>query len=114
MKNFMAIHVIHDDDAAQAYKAHFKQMYSDKLTHGEWAQNTVGEFATAVQVWQGSNSNFYCTHFRADSEDDVYKQIEAWGMQKFFTSMVIDKDRFTSALIPEDEKVDRSYFKDLR
>ena len=51
MKNFMAIHVIHDDDAAQAYKAHFKQMYSDKLTHGEWAKNTVGEFATAVQVW---------------------------------------------------------------
>ena len=79
----MAIHDVHDDDAAQAYKAHFKQMYSDKLTHGEWAQNTVGEFATAVQVWQGSNSNFYCTHFRADSEDDVYKQLKHGKCRSF-------------------------------
>ena len=113
MKNFMAIHDVHDDDdAAQAYKAHFKQMYSDQLTHSEWAKNTIGEFATAVQVWQGNNSNFYCTHFQADSEENVYKQIEAWGMQKCFASMVIQTDRFTSALMPKDEKVDFTYFKD--
>jgi len=111
MKNFMAIHDVHDDEAALAYKAHFKKMYHDKLTHGEWAKNTVGEFATAVQVWQGQNSNFYCTHFQAESENDVYKQIEAWEMPKFFTSMVIETERFTSALMPEHEQVDLSYFK---
>ena len=76
----MAIHDVHDDKAAEAYKSYFREMYADTVTHGEWAKTTVGEFATAIQVWQGSNSNFYCTHFQAVSEDHVYKQLDAWGM----------------------------------
>jgi len=112
MKNFMAIHDTHDDATAQAYKAYFKGMYPDKMTHGELAKSTIGEFATAVQVWQGSNSDFYCTHFEAESEDHVYKQLDAWGMPRFFTSMVIETERFTSALLPEDQEVDVSYFED--
>jgi hypothetical protein len=112
MKNFMAIHDTYDDAAAQAYKAYFREMYPDKMTHGEWAKSTVGEFATAVQVWQGSRSDFYCTHFTAESEDHVYKQLEAWGMPRFFSSMVIETERFTSALLPEDQEIDSSYFED--
>ena len=73
MKNFMAIHEAHDDEAALAYKTYFNDLYPEKMTHGEWAKTTVGEFATGLQVWQGK-SNFYCTHFQADSEEDVFKR----------------------------------------
>ena len=111
MKNFMAIHEAHDDEAALAYKTYFNDLYPEKMTHGEWAKTTVGEFATGLQVWQGK-SNFYCTHFQAYSEEDVFKQLDAWGMPRFFTSMVIETDRFTSAFLPEDQEIDLSYFKD--
>ena len=111
IKNFMVIHDVHDDEAAEAYKSYFREMHADTVTHGEWAKTTVGEFATAIQVWQGSNSNFYCTHFRAVSEDHVYKQLDAWGMDRFFSSMVMETERFTSALLPKDEEIDKSYFK---
>lgn len=112
MKNFMAIHDAHDEEAAQAYKLYFTDMYPDKMTQGDWAKSTIGEFATAIQVWQGSKSDFYCTHFQAESEEHVYQQLDAWGMGRFFTSMVIETDRFTSALLPKDELVDTSYFND--
>ena len=96
----MAIHDANDEEAAQAYKLYFKKTYTNKITNGEWAKSSVGEFATALQVWQGNKSNFYCTHFKANNEEDVYKQLEAWCVTKFFTSMVIETDRFTSALLP--------------
>ena len=60
IKNFMAIHDVHDDEAAEAYKSYFRETFADVVTHGEWAKTTVGEFATVIQVWQGSKSNFYC------------------------------------------------------
>ena len=84
IKNFMLIHDVHGDEAAEAYKSYLREMYADKVTYGEWAKITVGEFATTIQVWQGSNSNFYCTNFQAFSEDHVYKQLGAWGMDLFF------------------------------
>ena len=111
IKNFMAIHDVHNDEAAKAYKSYFRETYADVVTHGEWAKTTVGEFATVIQVWQGSKSNFYCTHFQAISEDHVYKQLDAWGMDRFFNSMVMETERFTSALLPEDEEIDKTYFK---
>ena len=63
LKNYMAIHDVRDDEDARAYKSYFREMYADTVTHGEWPKTTLGEFATAIQVWHGSNSNFYCTHF---------------------------------------------------
>jgi len=35
MKNFMAIHDAHDEEAAQAYKLYFTDMYPDKMTPGD-------------------------------------------------------------------------------
>ena len=107
----MAIHDGHDDEAAKAYKSYFREMYAGTVTHGEWAKTTVVEFATAIKVWQGSNSNFYCTYFQAVSEDHVYKQLGAWGVDRFFNSMVMETDRFTSAVLPKDEEIDKTYFR---
>ena len=101
LKNYMAIHDVRDDEAARAYTSYFREMYANTVAHGEWTKNTSAEFATAIQVWQGSNSNFYCTHFQAVSEDHVYKQLDAWGMDHFFNSMVMETNRFTSALLPK-------------
>ena len=114
MKNFMAIHDAHSDAAREEYKSYFKNIYSSETTHGEWAKSSVGEFATAHQVWMGAESDFFCTHFLATSKDNVFKQIELWGMSKFFTTMVIETDRFTSALMPPDQRIDQSYFNDWR
>ena len=108
----MAIHSVHSDEAHQQYKDYFKNMYSENLTHGEWAETTKGEFATAIQVWQGMKSDFYCTHFVAENEEQVYKQMEVWGMSKFFSSIVFETERYTSALLPADQNVDQSYFKE--
>ena len=108
----MAIHDVRDDEDARAYKSYFREMYADTVTHGEWPKTTLGEFATAIQVWHGSNSNFYCTHFQAVSEDHDYKQPGAWGMDRFFNSMVIETESFTSALLPEDEEIDKTYFRE--
>ena len=110
MKNFIAIHSVHSDEAAEQYKEYFKTVYSEDLTHGEWAATVEGEFATAMQVWQGMKSDFYCTHFLAENEEQVYKQIEAWGMTEFFSSIVFETERFTSAFMPADQKVDQHYF----
>ena len=48
IKNFMAIHDVHDDEAAEAYKSYFRETFADVVTHGEWAKTTVGEFATVI------------------------------------------------------------------
>ena len=34
IKNFMPIHDVHDDEAANAYKSYFTEMYADIVTHG--------------------------------------------------------------------------------
>ena len=33
IKNFMAIHDVHDDEAAEAYKSYFREMHADTVTH---------------------------------------------------------------------------------
>lgn len=110
MKNFMAIHSVHSDEAAEDYRKYFKTVYSENLTHGEWAATSTGDFATAIQTWQGMKSDFYCTHFVAENEEQVYKQIEAWGITQFCSSIVFETERFTSAFMPADQKVDQHYF----
>lgn len=110
MKNFIAIHSVHSDEAAEQYKEYFKTVYSGDLTHGEWAATVEGDFAKAMQVWQGMKSDFYCTHFLAENEEQVYNQIAAWGMTEFFSSIVFETERFTSAFMPADQKVDQHYF----
>ena len=89
MKNFIAIHSVHSDEAAEQYKEYFKTEYSEDLTHGEWAATVKGDFATAMQVWQGMKSDFYCTHFLAENEEQVFKQIEAWRMTEFFPPLYL-------------------------
>jgi hypothetical protein len=112
MKNGMAIHDAHNDAARKEYKSHCKNVYSSETTHNEWAKSSVEEFATAHQVWMGEKSDFFCTHFLTGSKNDVFKQIALWDMSRFFATMVIETDRFTSALMPPDRRIDQSYFND--
>ena len=41
------------------YKASFKKLYPKGVTHGKWAEDSVGEFATCFQTWLGNDSSFF-------------------------------------------------------
>ena len=87
------------------YKASFKKLYPKGVTHGKWAEDSVGEFATCFQTCLGNDSSFFCSHYLAKSKEDVEKQVQSWGTDKYASFFVVEVDRFTSSLKPKHEKI---------
>ena len=69
------------------------------------AEDSVGEFATCFQTWLGNDSSFFCSHYLAKSKEDVEKQVQSWGTDKYASFFVVEVDRFTSGLKPKHEKI---------
>jgi len=50
--------------------------------------DAIGDFAQCTQTWVGNDNFFYC-HWIAESEADVYRQLEAFDLEgKVISSMV--------------------------
>ena len=103
--NFFVIYDFFSKKLSDEYKASFKKLYLKGVTHGKWAEDSVGEFATCFQTWLGNDSSFFCSHYLANSKEDVEKQVQSWGTDKYASFFVVEVDRFTSGLKPKQEKI---------
>ena len=63
--NFIVIYDFLSEELSNEYKASFKKLYPKGVTHGKWAEDAVGEFATCFQTWLGNDSSFFCSHYLA-------------------------------------------------
>ena len=97
--------MIFSEKKSDEYKSSFNKLYPKGVTHGKWAEDAVGEFATCSQTWLGNNSTFFCSHYLANSKEDVEKQVQSWGTDKYASFFVVEVERFTSSLKPKDEIV---------
>ena len=73
--NFIVIYEFFLKKHSDEYKASFKKLYPKGVTHGKWAEDSVGEFATCFQTCLGNDSSFFCSHYLATSKEDVEKQV---------------------------------------
>ena len=103
--NYLVIMDFFSKESSDEYKDYFKTLYPDGVTHGRWAQDSVGDFATCCQTWIGNESSFFCCHFLASSTADVEKQITSWGIDKLSSFIVVEVERFTSSLMPKTEMI---------
>ena len=47
----------------------------------------------------------FFSHYLAKSKEDVEKQVQSWGTDKYASFFVVEVDRFTSSLKPKHEKI---------
>ena len=74
-----------------------------KTTERQWAINATGEHAQCMQTWVGNDDFFYC-HWVAESEEDVYRQLDAFELEgKVINSMVSEVFQFMSAYRASDD-----------
>ena len=67
------------------------------LTEKKWAQEATGDFAQCMQTWVGNDDFLYC-HWKANSEDDVYRQLDEWELEgKIVISKVNELHQFVTA-----------------
>ena len=104
--NYFVIYDFLSTKLSDEYKETFKKLYPKGVTHGKWAEDSVGEFATCFQTWLGNDSSFFCSHYLAKSKEDVEKQVQSWGTDKYASFFVVEVERFTSSLKPKNEMVD--------
>ena len=68
-----------------------------QLTEKKWAEQAVGDFAQCMQTWVGNDDFLYC-HWMANSEDDVYRQLDNWELEgKIVISKVNEIHQFVTA-----------------
>ena len=103
--NFFVIYDFFSKKLSDEYKLSFKKLYPKGVTHVKCAEDSVGEFATCFQTWLGNDSSFFCSHYLANSKEDVEKQVQSWGTDKYASFFVGEVDRFTSGLKPKHEKI---------
>ena len=66
-------------------------------TEKNWAEDSIGDFAQCMQTWVGNDDFLYC-HWMANSEDDVYRQLDEWELEgKVVSSKVNEIHQFVTA-----------------
>ncbi|MDA9776597.1 hypothetical protein N9Y08_01315 [Paracoccaceae bacterium] len=104
-KHFFVIHSFVSDEARQEYltppeKRDPPQPQKSEL---QWAVEAIGEYAQCMQTWCGNDDFFYC-HWIAESEDDVYQQLNAFELEgEVVNSRVSEMHQFVSAYRASDE-----------
>ena len=65
----------------------------------------IGDYAQCMQTWCGNDDFFYC-HWVAESEDDVYSQLDAFELEGIVVnSRVSERYQFVSAYRASDEVI---------
>ena len=104
-KHFFVIHSFVSQEARQEYlKPPEKRNPSEiRPTELQWAVNAIGEYAQCMQTRCGNDGFFYC-HWVAESEDDVYRQLNAFELEgNIVNSRVSEMHQFNSAYRASDD-----------
>ena len=104
-RHFFVIHTFVSQEARQQYLKPPEERNPPEIrpTELQWAVNAIGEYAQCMQTWCGNDDFFYC-HWVAESEDDVYRQLNASELEgKIVNSRVSEMHQFNSAYRASDE-----------
>ena len=98
-RHFFVVHSFISEEARKQYLTPPEKQNppSKTETEREWAEAATGEFARCMQTWAGNDNFFYC-HWVAESEEDVYKQLDIFELEgKIVNSKVDEIHQFVSA-----------------
>ena len=98
-RHFLVVHTFVSDEARSAYLTppEYRDPPEERPTEHQQALDAIGEFAQCVQTWVGNDDFLYC-HWIAGSEEDVYRQLDAFDLEgKVVSSMVSEIFQFMSA-----------------
>ncbi len=98
-RHFLVVHTFVSDEARTAYLTppEKRDPPQERQSEHQWAINSNGEFAQCMQTWVGNDDFLYC-HWMAESEDDVYRQLDEFGLEgNVVSSMVSEMFQFMSA-----------------
>ena len=104
-RHFFVIHTFVSQEARQQYLKPPEERNPPEIrpTELQWAVNAIGEYAQCMQTWCGNDDFFYC-HWVAESEDDVYHQLNIFELEgKIVNSRVSEMHQFNSAYRASDE-----------
>ena len=108
MKHWMPVYTFVDENAKRSYHRYMAQVEELKtkdgksFTQSDWAKESIREFATLLQKWTGT-ADFFFSHCLADSEDNIFKQLEVWGVIHFLNTMVMETHYWCLAYKPVQE-----------
>ena len=98
-RHFLIVYTFVSDEARKAYLTppEKRNPPEERQTEHQWAIDAAGEFAQCMQTWVGNDDFLYC-HWIAESEEDVYRQLNAFELEgKVVSSMVSEMFQFMSA-----------------
>ena len=104
-RHFFVIHTFVSQEARQQYLKPPEKRNPREIrpTELQWAVSAIGEYAQCMQTWCGNDDFFYC-HWVAESEDDVYRQLNIFELEgKIVNSRVSEMHQFNSAYRASDE-----------
>ena len=97
--HFFVVHTFVSGEARKEYLTppEKRNPPQKQLTEKKWAEEAVGDFAQCMQTWVGNDDFLYC-HWMANSEDDVYRQLDIWELEgKIVISKVNEIHQFVTA-----------------
>ena len=97
--HFFVVHTFVSEEARKEYLTppEKRNPPQKQLTEKKWAEEAVGDFAQCMQTWVGNDDFLYC-HWIANSEDDVYRQLDEWELEgKIVISKVNEIHQFVTA-----------------
>ena len=98
-RHFLVVHTFVSDEARKAYLTppEKRNPPEERETEHQWATDAAGEFAQCMQTQVGNNDFLYF-QWIAESEEDVYRQLNAFELEgKVVSSMVSEMFQFMSA-----------------
>ena len=109
-RHFMVVHTFVSDAACVKYctPPEKRDPKEERLSEYQWAVQAAGEYAQCMQTWLGNDDFFYC-HWVAESEEDVYRQLDAFELEgKVVNSLISEMHQFVTAYRGSD-KILRQY-----
>ena len=97
--HFFVVHTFVSEEARKEYLTppEKRNPPQKQLTEKKWAEEAIGDFAQCMQTWVGNDDFLYC-HWMANSEDDVYRQLDEWELEgKIVISKVNEIHQFVTA-----------------
>ena len=104
-RHFMVVHTFVSDEARAMYCTPPEKCEpkAERLSEYQWAVQATGEYAQCMQTWLGNDDFFYC-HWVAESEEDVYRQLDAFELEgKVVNSLISEMHQFVTAYRASDE-----------
>ena len=104
-RHFFVVHTFVSEEARREYLTppEKREPPEPRPTELQWAVQAVGEYAQCMQTWVGNDDFLYC-HWVAESEEDVYKQLNAFELEeKVVNSRATEMQQFMSAYRASDE-----------